>query len=83
MNKRNSSTWQRHLVSIGVLVFFFSGLYQLLSVIYANRTSYFSPYYTEEVYKGLESAFDSSQYRKKDNPGIINELITRFGDQIN
>lgn len=71
MNKRILPAWQHRLLSIGILVFFFSGLYQLLSVIYANRTSYFSPYYTEEVYKGLESVFDSSQYRKKDNPGII------------
>lgn len=71
MNKKNFSTWRHHVITIGILVFFFGGIYQLLSVIYVNWTSYFSPNYTEEVYKGLESAFDSSQYRKKDNPGII------------
>lgn len=70
MNKKLSTKPPR-VFTIGVLVFFFAGIYQLLSVIYANRASYFSPYYTDAVYKGLESVFDSSQYRKKDNPGII------------
>lgn len=66
-----STLWRQHIVTIGILIFFFSGIYQLASVINAQWISYFSPYYTEEVYKGLESAFDFSQYRKKDNPGII------------
>src|SRR3989344_9424927 len=70
MNKNSSTKLPRAFI-IGILVLFFYGIYQLLTVIYVNRTSYFSPYYTEEVYKSLESAFDSSQYRIKENPGII------------
>ncbi len=66
-----SSTQIHRAFTIGIIMFFLFGLYKFLWVVYVNRASFFSPYYTEAVYKSLESAFDSSQYRKKENPGII------------
>ena len=33
--------------------------------------SYTSPYYTDDIYQGYQSAYDGSQYRRKENPGII------------
>lgn len=34
-------------------------------------SSYTSPYYTDDIYRGYQSAYDSSQYRKKENAGLI------------
>lgn len=33
--------------------------------------SYTSPYYTDDIYRGYQSAYDSSQYRIKENAGLI------------
>ncbi|MBI5412011.1 hypothetical protein HZA43_02430 [Candidatus Peregrinibacteria bacterium] len=33
--------------------------------------TYTMPYYTEDIYRGFQSAYDGSQYRKKENAGLI------------
>lgn len=40
-------------------------------VIVPMWSSYTSPYYTDDIYRGYQSAYDSSQYRKKVNAGLI------------
>lgn len=42
-----------------------------LSVIVPRMGIYATPYYTDDVYKSLERAFNKSQYRIKENPSII------------
>ncbi len=43
-------------------------LYRVITPLWAGYTS---PYYTDAVYQGLESAFNSSQYRQKEHPALI------------
>lgn len=45
--------------------------YRLGSVIFENHGKYFIAGYTESYYKSLENAYNSSQYRQKEKPGII------------
>lgn len=43
----------------------------LYRVIVPLWSSYTSPYYTDAMYQGLEGAFGGSQYRRKENAGLI------------
>ncbi|MBI4066278.1 hypothetical protein HY411_01035 [Candidatus Gottesmanbacteria bacterium] len=51
-------------------------LFGMTSVSFFRATKpvwmgYTTPYYTDAVYQGLESAFNQSQYRQKEHPGFI------------
>lgn len=43
-------------------------LYRAIAPVWS---SYTSPYYTDDIYRGYQSAYDSSQYRRKENAGLI------------
>lgn len=43
-------------------------LYRTIAPVWS---SYTSPYYTDDIYRGYQSAYDSSQYRIKENAGLI------------
>ncbi|KKQ27052.1 MAG: hypothetical protein US43_C0038G0012, partial [Candidatus Levybacteria bacterium GW2011_GWA1_37_16] len=45
-------------------------LIQPISVLYSQRASFFSKGYSK-IYNYLESSYYSSQYVKKENPGIM------------
>ncbi len=57
------------LIIHGIL--FLTAIALPLSVIIPRIQMYTTPYYSEEIYKNLEHVFNTSQYRQKDNPGII------------
>lgn len=59
------------IINIAIVCFTVIVLYRFAFLIVSNRNQYLAPYYTERYYKQLEAAFDSSQYRKVDHPGII------------
>ncbi len=46
-------------------------IYRIGSVFVQNNSKYFGGWYTEAYYKNLENAFNHSQYRQKEKPGII------------
>lgn len=43
-------------------------LFQTISSLWVGYTS---PYFTDSVYKGFEAAYNGSQYRQKENAGLI------------
>lgn len=56
---------------ICISLFFLYSFGQIWLVVAERSTNFFSPVYTEKTYKDLERAFNHSQYRVKENPGII------------
>lgn len=58
----------RILFTIILLAIITMTLYHTIAPVWS---SYTSPYYTDDIYRGLESAFDGSQYRRKENAGLI------------
>lgn len=53
------------MVSLGIIVFTF---FQTISPLWVRLTT---PYYTDDIYKGLRDAYDGSQYRQKEHAGLI------------
>ncbi|MBI5620715.1 hypothetical protein HY949_02980 [Candidatus Gottesmanbacteria bacterium] len=53
------------LILLGMIVI---SLTQTIGPLWAGYTS---PYYTDDIYKGFRDAYDGSQYRKKENAGLI------------
>lgn len=61
-----------HLLCIVVHIVMLSAIVSIpFSVIYPRLATFTSPYYTETLYKDLERAFNTSQYRQENNPGIM------------
>lgn len=58
----------RWILSLGTLLYV--GI-RIGSVLIAKPDYYFSPYYTESVYKHLEDTFNRSQYRQKNPTALI------------
>ncbi len=58
----------RTFASMILLAVIATALYRAIAPVWA---SYTSPYYTDDIYRGYQSAYDSSQYRRKENAGII------------
>ena len=58
----------RTFVSMILLAVIAIALYRAIAPVWS---SYTSPYYTDDIYRGYQSAYDSSQYRKKENAGLI------------
>ncbi len=67
MTKKRRS-FPRWPIAIALLVAIFVSP---LIVVIPRLSTYTAGHYSQDYYKSLESAFNSSQYRKKDNPGII------------
>lgn len=55
-------------LAIILLTIIMMSLYRVIVPVWS---SYISPYYTDDIYKGFSEAYDGSQYRRKENPGII------------
>ncbi len=55
-------------LAIILLTIIMMSLYRAIASVWF---SYTSPYYTDDIYQGYQSAYDGSQYRRKENPGII------------
>jgi hypothetical protein len=68
-----NKTWRKYQnVWHGIiLILLIAAVVRIATVIVPRIKMYTEPYYTEYTYKTLEMAFNSSQYRQKDNPGII------------
>lgn len=54
--------------AIILLTIIMMSLYRAIAPVWV---AYTSPYYTDDIYKGFRDAYDGSQYRKKENAGLI------------
>jgi len=58
----------RTFASMILLAVIATALYRAIAPVWDTYTM---PYYTEDIYRGFQSVYDGSQYRKKENAGLI------------